>query len=76
MMHDKLIRGIGEVDDRILERYHDIDTRLARKHAKKAMALRMTAIAACMAVLLCAALPLSMMTNPMGRAVLRGDPRH
>ncbi len=73
MKHEKLIRGIGEVDDRILERYHDIDTRLARKHAKKAMALRMTAIAACMAVLLCAALPLSMLTNPMGRAVLRGD---
>ncbi|MBQ5362765.1 MAG: hypothetical protein IIU63_05395 [Clostridia bacterium] len=73
MKHEKLIRGIGEVDDRILERYHDIDTRLARKHAKKAMALRMTAIAACMAVLLCACLPLSMMTHPIGRAVLGGD---
>ena len=73
MKHEKLIRGIGEVEDRILERYHDIDARLARKHVKKAMALRMTAIAACMAVLLCAALPLSMMTNPIGRAVLKGD---
>lgn len=73
MMHDKLIRGIGEVDDRILERYHDIDTRLARKHAQKSMALRMTAIAACLAVLLCAALPLSMLTHPVGRAVLKGD---
>ena len=73
MMHDKLIRGIGEVDDRILERYHDIDTRLARKHAQKAMALRITAIAACLAVLLCACAPLSMLTHPAGRAVLGGD---
>ncbi len=73
MNHDKLIRGIGEVDDRILERYHDIDTRLASKYAKKMMALRMTAIAACLAILLCAGTPLVMLTNPAGRAVLGGD---
>ena len=70
MKHVKFIRGIGEVDDRILERYHDIDTRLARKHAKKAMALRITAIAACLAVLLCACTPLAMLTHPACRAVL------
>ena len=73
MKYENLIRGIGEMDDRILERYNEIDARLARKHARKTMALRMAAIAACVAVLLCACVPLSMMTHPVGRAVLGGD---
>ena len=33
----------------------------------------MMAIAACLAVLLCAIVPLSMLTNPIGKAVLMGD---
>ncbi len=73
MKNEKLIRGIGEVDDRILERYHAIDTRLAHKHARKATAVRVTLVAACVAILLCACLPLGMLVHPAGRAVLKGD---
>ena len=73
MKHQNFIRGVGEMDDRILERYHAIDTRLARKHAGKAKMLRAVAIAACMAILVCALGPVGMLAHPAGRAVLSGD---
>ena len=73
MKHQNFIRGVGEMDDRILERYHAIDTRLARKHASKARMLRAVAIAACMAILVCALVPVGMLAHPAGRAVLSGD---
>lgn len=73
MKHQNFIRGVGEMDDRILERYHAIDTRLAHKHAGKAKVLRVMAIAACTAVLVCALAPVGMLTHPAGRAVLQGD---
>ena len=73
MKHQNFIRGVGEMDDRILERYHAIDTRLAHKHAGKAKVLRVMAIAACTAVLVCALAPVGMLAHPVGRAVLQGD---
>ena len=73
MKHQNFIRGVGEMDDRILERYHAIDTRLARKHASKARMLRAVAIAACMAILVCALVSVGMLAHPAGRAVLSGD---
>ena len=73
MKHQNFIRGVGEMDDRILERYHAIDTRLAHKHAGKAKVLRVMAIAACMAILVCALAPVGMLAHPAGRAVLQGD---
>ncbi len=73
MKNEKLIRGIGEIDDRVLERYHAIDTRLARKHARKMRALRALAVAASLALLIGVCVPVSMLTHPAGRAVLKGD---
>ena len=73
MKHQNFIRGVGEMDDRILERYHAIDTRLAHKHAGKTKMLRVMAIAACTAVLVCALAPVGMLAHPAGRAVLQGD---
>ena len=73
MKHQNFIRGVGEMDDRILERYHAIDTRLAHKHAGKTKMLRVMAIAACTAVLVCVLAPVGMLAHPVGRAVLQGD---
>ena len=73
MKNENLIRGIGEVDDRILVRYHAIDTRLARKYAQSGRMLRVLAVAACIAVLLCALVPIGMLAHPVGRAVLQRD---
>ncbi len=73
MKQETFIRGVGEMDDRILERYHAIDTRLAQKHTRKALAVRVLAVAACLAILLCACVPVGMLAHPAGRAVLKGD---
>lgn len=73
MKYENLIRGIGEMDDRILERYHAIDVRLSHKHARKAIVVRALAIAACVAILVCATVPMGLLSHPAGRAVLRGD---
>ena len=73
MKKEILIRGIGEVDDRILVRYDAIDARLARKHARQGRIVRALVIAACLALLIGVCVPVGMMTHPVGRAVLRGD---
>lgn len=73
MKKETLLKGIGEVDDRILARYEQIDARLAAKHATKRHALRILAIAACAVLILCAIVPGAMMVHPAGRAVLQGD---
>ena len=73
MKYETLLRGIGAMDDRILERYYEIDTRLARRHARKRLGVRIAAIAAIAAMIVCIVVPAGMMTHPAGRAVLRGD---
>ena len=67
MTKERLFRIIGLLDDKILERYHAIDQRLARKQANKKRALRVLAIAACAALLLGACIPVGMMIAQMGQ---------
>ena len=74
MKKEQLFASMTELDDQLLEQYFAMDQGLARKHARKKAAVRMTLAAACVAVLLCVCVPAGMMVaHPAGRAVLRGD---
>ena len=61
MKKEQLFEAIGEIEDRILDRYRQMDQRLARKHAQKKRTLRIVAIAACLALLMGACVPVGMM---------------
>lgn len=69
MKKEQIFEAVGEIEDRILERYRQMDVRLARKHAQKKRTLRVLAVAACLALLLGACVPVGMMI-----AQLAGDP--
>ena len=71
MKKEQLFEAIGEIDDKILERYRRMDQRLARKHAQKKRTLHVLAVAACLCLLLGACLPIGMMI-----AQLAGEPNH
>ena len=74
MKREQLFASMTELDDQLLEQYFSMDQGLARKHARKKVAVRMTLAAACIAVLLSVCVPACMMVaHPAGRAVLRGD---
>lgn len=73
MKKEQIFDAVGEINDDILDRYHQMDQRLARKHSQKRMTLRVLAVAASLTVLLCACLPLGMLVHPVSRAVLQGD---
>ena len=73
MTNERLFRAIGQLDDRILERYHTIDQRLLRKTQRKRAGVRVLAIAACVAMLLGVCLPIAALSHPIGRAILQGD---
>ena len=61
MKKEQLFEAIGEIEDRILDRYRQMDQCLARKHAQKKRTLRIVAIAACLALLMGACVPVGMM---------------
>ena len=74
MNKETFFRGVGEIEHGVLERYDAIDAKLAREHRRKQMYVRMIAVAACLAILLCACLPVGfLIAHPMGKAVLTGD---
>ena len=73
MKKDQFFHNLTELDDHLLEQYFAMDKKLARKHSSKKRAWRLVAIAACMAILVCALVPVGMLAHPAGRAVLSGD---
>ena len=74
MNKETFFRGVGEIEHSVLERYDAIDANLAREHTRKQIWVRMIAVAACLAILLCACLPVGfLIAHPMGKAVLTGD---
>ena len=73
MNKERFFRVIGQVDDRVIERYYEMDARLARRQSVKRNGMRVLAIAACLALVLVLALPLAALTHPAGRAVWQGD---
>lgn len=66
MKKEQLFEAIGEIEDRILDRYRQMDQRLARQHAQKKRTLRIVAIAACLALLMGACVPVGMMIAQWG----------
>lgn len=73
MTNEQVFRIIGQLDDAVLERYHEIDARLARKQAAKKRGLRAVAAAACAAILVGVLVPAAAYCHPIGRAILRRD---
>lgn len=61
MNKELLFDAVGEIDDGILDRYHRMDIRLARKHARKKNVIRVLAVAACLAILMSACVPVGML---------------
>lgn len=73
MTNEQVFRIIGQLDDAVLERYHEIDARLARKQVAKKRGLRAVAVAACAAILVGVLVPAAAYCHPIGRAILRRD---
>lgn len=60
MNKEQFFEAIGEIDDRILEKFRAMDLRLAQKRAVKRRAWRRLAVAACIALCLAAIVPVGM----------------
>ncbi|MBE6698392.1 MAG: hypothetical protein E7581_07715 [Ruminococcaceae bacterium] len=73
MNKERLFRVIGQVDDHVIERYYQMDERLARKQATRRHTLRALIAAACVVLVFAMSLPLAALSHPAGRAVLQGD---
>ena len=73
MNKQRFFRVIGQLDDRIIERYYDMDARLARRQAYRRAATHILTAAACFVLVIALCLPLAALAHPAGRAVLRGD---
>ena len=57
MKREQLFDTLTELDDQLLEQYFSMDLELARKHARRRLGVRLTAIAACAAIVLGVCLP-------------------
>ena len=73
MKKEQFFRLLGELDDRFLEKYRQIDLRLSHKAYRKKRTLRILAVAACLVLLIGVCVPVGMMVHPAGRAILQGD---
>ncbi len=73
MKKERFFRLLGDLDDTILDKYRQMDAQLSRKAHQKKRTLRILAVAACLALLIGACVPVGMMVHPAGRAILRGD---
>lgn len=67
MKKEQLFDAVGEIDDSILDRYHSMDMRLARKHASKRNLVRVIAVAACFAILIGVCVPVSLLIAQLGK---------
>lgn len=70
MNKEQLFCLIGELDDRFLEKYRQMDLYLSQRVYRKKRTLRILAIAACLALVIGACVPVGMMATPAGNAVL------
>lgn len=66
MKKERFFRLLGELDDRILEQYRQMDVTLSHKALRKKRALRALIIAACLALLIGACVPVGMMIAQLG----------
>ena len=66
MKKEQFFRLLGELDDRFLEKYRQIDLRLSHKAYRKKRTLRILAVAACLALLIGACVPVGMMIAQLG----------
>ena len=73
MKKEQFFRLLGELDDRFLEKYRQIDLRLSHKAYRKKRTLRILAVAACLVLLIGVCVPVGMLAHPAGRAILQGD---
>ena len=73
MKKQRFFRLLGDLDDQILEQYRQMDVELSHKALGRKRALRALIIAACLALLIGACVPVGMLAHPAGRAILRGD---
>ena len=74
MKREQLFDTLTELDDQLLEQYFSMDLELARKHARRRLGVRLTAIAACAAIVLGVCLPAGfLVAHPAGRAIAKGD---
>ena len=67
MKKEQFFRLLGELDDRFLEKYRQIDLRLSHKAYRKKRTLRILAVAACLALLIGACVPVGMMIAQLGK---------
>ena len=67
MKKEQFFRLLGELDDRFLEKYRQIDLRLSHKAYRKKRTLRFLAVAACLALLIGACVPVGMMVAQLGK---------
>lgn len=70
MNKEQLFCLIGELDDRFLEKYRQMDLHLSQRAYRKKRTLRILAIAACLALVIGACVPVGMMATPAGNTAL------
>ena len=74
MKKEQLFDTLTELDDQLLEQYFSMDEKLARKHTRRRIAMRVLAVAACVVLLLGVSLPVGfMVAHPAGKAIAAGD---
>ncbi len=67
MKKERFFRLLGDLDDLILDRYRQMDVQLSRKALRKKRTLRILAVAACLALLIGACVPVGMMIAQLGK---------
>ena len=67
MKKEQFFSLIGELDDRFLERYRQMDLYLSQRSYRKKRTLRVLAVAACLCLLIGACVPVGMMIAQLGK---------
>lgn len=67
MKKERFFRLLGDLDDHILDKYREMDAQLSHKALRKKRALRVLLIAACLALLIGACVPVGMMIAQLGK---------
>ena len=67
MKKERFFRLLGDLDDAILDKYRQMDAQLSRKAHQKKRTLRILAVAACLALLIGACVPVGMLVAQLGK---------
>lgn len=65
MSKDNFIRGVGEVDDKILDRYEKVEEKISQRNKKNKYFIRWATVAACIALIL-GAIPMAVWISKRG----------